>query len=773
MTQHALLLTRSEEDRSATQSPSPSSLSAQKDAAGEGILLTLTLDAAQVSAVVSAVQSQEAVETRTSSDTTEQFSRPNTRIKLVNPKVTSASSTRHSISFTRTSASAPFDPTAVSASATRTQTLSAEESETPIASNVFSQSSGGIKAVVTKSSSAAIDEEPSSAAITSKVFTASSGGIKAVVTKTSTSSSEETQESSSWIPSSAFVATPSSGSRDTSSTQIESPEPSSSMPNQHNTSNAASTSNASHTIVTVTTTATSRVSNTSRSGTRVANTSLVAKPVVTNSDGIPVVTVYETTKTALVTPSLSSPIPSTTGTAESKKNFFQNIDSSPTAKALTAIISVIVISLIALAIWLCMKRRSRRVKRRDSLFDFAPTATDAKSVASIYSEKTPIIASAAPFAGAGATYPYTGDQTSFGYDSRYVEAPTSTPARSPQQADQELTASTSAVRFAGIYPCIAPERRKSSVDLGLVYRMAPDQSPHEIGHDAASTKAEMHDITPSRLPTIEQPEPTTPSSQQHVWGQAHEDSPLAVPPRPARPASLSGSITKKIDEMYNAATPRSSISLLPPVNRPWMRGPRKWASMSSVGGNGPDRRPSVDRRLYQQQLPSRFSITTFATSVEASPDLGAFRPRRTAITEQHLGDSMLRTDIFSGLSNSTTVKQDANPFSDLAQVAMEHVPVETPSPMSLSEPWASTAPLNVPTSGLANEIVVEDNHSSYSPQQGSQKKSNTGSPITMSDENTSEESLETASQASAIDEEEEEKIRALIKRRQSASSGRL
>lgn len=758
MTQHALVLTRSEED--GTASTSRGHLTSN-EAAEQGILVTLTLDPAQVSAVVSAVQSQEAIEA--SADTDEHFSRHHTNIKLVNPKATSAFTTRNSVSFTETSILKSSNTIATPSPTSRSQSISAE---TLAESYIFSQSSGGVKAVITRSSSVDSPEKPSSSASISKIFTASSGGIKAVVTETP----EETQDTSSSMQYPASFPSSIASSSRSLNNGGESAESSSTSTSQSGTSNAGSTSSVRHSTVTVTTTATSRVSTTSRSSSRVANTSFVARPVITNSEEIPVVTVYETTGTALVTASSSSASSSATGAAESKKNFFQNIDSSPTAKALTAIISVIIIALIALVAWLCIRRRIRRVKRRDSLFDFAPNATDAKSVASIYSEKTPIMASAAPIAGNGAVYPYTGDQASFGYDSRYVEAATSTPARSPRQAEEEHIASTSAVRFAGIYPCLPIDRRKSSVDLGLVYRMAPPQSPLTTGHDNASTTAEMHDVSPSQIPTILQPEPSTPSSQQHVWGQAHEDSPLAVPPRPARPASLSGSITKKIDEMYNAATPRSSVSLLPPVIRPWMRHPRKWASMSSMGGNGPDRRPSVDRRLYQQQLPSRFSITTFATSAEASPDLGAFRPRRTAITEQHLGDSMLRTDIFSA-PVMTGNRQDANPFSDLARVAPEHAPVETPSPMSLSEPWASTAPLNVPTSGLANEITVEDNHSSYS---SSQKASRTqDSAHSPSDEESSQESLETASQASAIDEAEEENLRALIKRRQSASSGRL
>lgn len=191
-----------------------------------------------------------------------------------------------------------------------------------------------------------------------------------------------------------------------------------------------------------------------------------------------------------------------------------------------------------------------------------------------------------------------------------------------------------------------------------------------------------------------------------------------------------------------------------------------------MGGGGPDRRPSVDRRLYQQQLPSRFSITTFATSVEASPDLGAFRPRRTAITEQHLGDSMLRTDIFKVPAFEAN-KQDANPFSDLARVAPEHAPIDTPSPMSLSEPWASTSPLQMQSSTLQNEVMPDDTESTQSSQSVSvESESVKRSLEAESDESASDESLETASQASAIDEEEEANIRALIKRRQSGSSGK-
>lgn len=420
-----------------------------------------------------------------------------------------------------------------------------------------------------------------------------------------------------------------------------------------------------------------------------------------------------------------------------------------------------------------MRRRSRRPKRRDSLFDFAPDATNVKSAASSYSEKTPIVAAAAAFAGTGAAYPFSGDQASFGYDSRYVEAATSTPARSPQQAEEEYRASTSAVRFAGIYPTITSERRKSSVDLGQVYRLASDYRPQESRQDNLINMEGSPNMSTRDIPTVIVPGSSSPASQQDNWGQAHIESPLAVPPRPARPASLSGSITKNIDEMYNAASPRSSMSVLPPVSRPWMRQARKWASMSSMGGGGPDRRPSVDRRLYQQQLPSRFSITTFATSVEASPDLGAFRPRRTAITEQHLGNSMLRTDIFKATTTQAAIR-DANPFSDLAQVAPEHAPVDTPSPMSLSEPWAVTAPLNVQSSALQNEIKEDSSSSASASERGSPSEDKLShSQEAASEEGSFEDSLETASQASAIDEEEEENIRALIKRRQSASSGKM
>jgi len=777
MTQHTLLLTRSEEEEQHTIHSSSGQAS---DPSDEGIIITLTLDAAQVSAVVSAVQSESTAE---GAGTDKPFKPTHTNIKLVNPKTTSsASATRHTISFTETATTttereAPSSPVRSSVATSPVKTSS---EETTTDTRVFSPSSGGIKAVVTKSSSAPREETLSSEALatTSKVFTAASGGIKAVVTKSSSLADEEPQSSSVWTPSTASIVPSSSDIVSTETAQSSQQQSSAFSDGQSNASSAAapeaSASSISHSTVTVTTTATTRASSTTRSSnTRVAITSIVAKPVITDANGIPVVTVYETTGTAFVT--ASTPLSATpTNAAESKKNFFQTIDSSPTAKALTAIISALIILLIGLAIWLCMRRRTRRSKRRDSLFDFAPDATDAKSVASIYSEKTPIISSAAPFAGSGATYPFTGDQVSFGYDSRYVEAATSTPARSPLQAAEEYRASTSAVRFAGIYPSLSPERRKSSVDLGLIYRLASDQgqSSRDIGPDITSSRAEAHTSSPSAIPTIIQPDSSSPASQQEAWGQAHDDSPLAVPIRPARPASLSGSITKKIDEMYNVATPRSSMSVLPPVSRPWMRQARKWASMSSMGGAGPDRRPSVDRRLYQQQLPSRFSITTFATSVEASPDLGAFRPRRTAITEQHLGDSILRTDIFKAPTIQTN-NQDANPFSDLAQVAPEHAPADTPSPMSLSEPWASTAPLNMQSSALQNEVMAEDSNSSRSSEKDSNRDSQTNSQETESEEGSSEDSLETVSQASAIDEEEEENIRALIKRRQSASSGKM
>lgn len=767
MTQHALLLTReSEED---TASPTFSS-NAQDDE--EGILITLTLDAAQVSAVVSAVQSEEATsdtqeDAGTSTLVTTKDFVPHTDIKLANPKSTTrkastASFTRHSVSLTESIATSATNP----------------ESESPI------------KTTSPASASRTIDNEDP--ATDTRVFVPSSGGIKAVITSRSSSLVSMTDENTSsvWIPSTASTAADESPSQaGSSAVPNQSRAPSggaNSASSAISASSAASApsssaaSSSSQATVTVTTTASARTSTRSTStSTRVFVSSIVAKPVITNSNGV-VVTVMETTGTAFVTasgPQNPGPAPTATATAE-KKNFFQTIDSSPTAIALTTIVSAVILALIALAVWCCMKRRVRTSKRRDSLFDFAPDARDVKSASSVYSEKTPIVAAA---------YPFSGEQASFGYDTRQVDTATAPPAVNPRDlpyAPHQQEATTSAVRFAGIYPNLSPERRKSSVDLGLLYRLQPGQSPRPF--DNLSTMADTHSVNPSSIPVIQvqasSASPPLPQLQE-TWGQAHDESPLAVPPRPARPASLSGSITKKIEEMYNP-TPRSSFSILPPVPRPWVRQARKWASMSSMGGGvgaGPDRRPSVDRRLYQQQLPSRFSITTFATSVEASPDLGVFRPRRTAITEQHLGGTMLRTDIFKTVDGTAS---DSNPFGDHARVAPSRMQaLDNPSPMSISEPWASTSPLVLQNSSSPHEVVSDSTVPAESLSEGHDTQE-TSVEVSSGElqqeqpeqsqgdeeEDGSMESLETASEASAIGEEEEENIRALIKRRQSASS---
>lgn len=748
MTQHAMLLTRkSEEDASTSQETSTSTAQGEED----GILLTLTLNAAQISAVVSAAQSEASQEGAIGTATdTKEFSSPHTNIKLVNPKSTSTSShTRHLVSLTKS------------------VTISASDVTTSVAGTKSSASA----------SRATQDDDDSTTTLSTKLFTQSSGGIKAVVTSRTSSiaiSSEEAQASSEWTPSTASLAT-SSNAAVSSYTTSTSSEAQANTSNQVSSPASSSTVASARTVVTVTTTvSSSRAASTytSTSTQRVFASSIVAKPVVTNSDGVPVVTVFETTGTAFVT--AGTPISSTTPSAE-KKNFFQKIDSSPTAIALTTIISAGVLAFIIFGIWCCMRRRNRNAKRRNSLFDFAPDAntTSAKS-ASVYSEKTPIVAAA---------YPFAGDQASFGYDSRFVEAATSTPARSPLATgfEQQEQASTSAVRFAGIYPTLSPERRKSSVDLGLVYR-TQTQSPRELNNDNLSNMADAHSVSPSGIPAV-QLDRASPTKDQEQWGQAHDDSPLSVPPRPARPASLSGSITKKIEEMYNP-TPRSSFSILPPVPRPWVRQARKWASMSSMGGGtGPDRRPSVDRRLYQQQLPSRFSITTFATSVEASPDLNAFRPRRPAVTEQHIVPSMLRTDIFSAPPQTASLGPEIrgeNPFGDHARVHPSQMQsLENPSPMSTSEPWASTSPLALQGSNLQRELgsdaatPTEDSSEGHDTQETLADSNEVEEQENVEEEGEqaeSLESLETASEASALDEEEEENIRALIKRRQSASS---
>ncbi|KAK9900926.1 hypothetical protein P389DRAFT_19569 [Cystobasidium minutum MCA 4210] len=791
MTQHALLLTR-EDEAGSTTSDTPFQDN-NKD-----VLITLTLDPAQVSAVVSAVQSQDeeeasstSKETGKSTDSATKDFISHTNIKLVNPKSTSTkhfpSTTRHSVTLTESiptstavhhSSDSDSDLSRTTSPASISRHLSDADEDPQSDTKVFEPSSGGIKAVITstdKSSSATSSDEYT------KVFVPSSGGIKAVITSrtsifagqsegntfaVSPSSSQLTEGEGS--PSSTQATSSIAQSHSNTSSQVSSANPISS-------SSAAAATSSGPIIVTVTTTASlsTRTSDrsTSTTTTRIFASSIVAKPVITNANGN-VVTVIETTGTAFVTAIGSNiPGPSPTATASSeKKNFFQTIDSSPTAIALTTIISAIILGLLALAIWCCMKRRVRKSKRRDSLFDFAPDANDAKSAPSMYSEKTPIVSAA---------YPFAGEQASFGYDSRQPDLAT---ASSPAILSHDLPtipqsqqASSSAVRFAGVYPTLSPERRKSSVDLGLVYRLQPGQSPRPF--DNLSIMAEAHGVNSSAVPTVHVVKASTSSPPlqptQEQWGEALEDSPLAVPPRPARPASLSGSITKKIEEMYNP-TPRSSFSILPPVPRPWVRQARKWASMSSMGGGtGPDRRPSVDRRLYQQQLPSRFSITTFATSVEASPDLGVFRPRRTAITEQHLGESMLRTDIFKTLDKP---RLDSNPFGDHARVVpTSNLALDNPSPMSMSEPWASTSPLAIQTSSLPNEIdsdvclPAESSSEGHATQETSVEEPSQENEVEEAEEGSTE-SLETASQASAIEEEEEEGIRALIKRRQSASS---
>jgi hypothetical protein len=456
-------------------------------------------------------------------------------------------------------------------------------------------------------------------------------------------------------------------------------------------------------------------------------------------------------------------------------------------------------------------------------------------------------------------YAFGGDHNSFGYDSRHVEAPLSTPTLSasgekdiaphdispfsnmhavapatarPEYAN-DAAARTSAVHFADIYPALPASRRKSSPNLSLEYLLNGAASPMINIEDTSSTRAEMHGVSPSAattydnllpnpplpmknspplVPTKSQDWINHPDSDLNTSEESHDSDALLlqVPRRPARPASLSGSITRKIEEMYKdqhqvvggdsglaaihplniTATPRSSFSVLPSIPKPWMRQARRWASMSSMGGaTGPtgtggagdrrpsasglaavDRRPSVDRRLYQQQLPSRFSITTFATSVEGSPDLNAFRARRTAVVDHNL--SILRTDIFKTAPGDSDAKAIANgalvnPFADSARVVEippkeKFVEFDMPSPTSSAGPWASTEPLRTtynPTSALAISVPVHggDNESSEDEEEGSQETMETASE-------------ETASAESAIDEDDENHIRALIKRRQSAAS---